>query len=508
MRNPFLAALACLVPTLPSLASAAAPGDLPTTADVITAASSCTYLNLRTASPSPNWPDLGYGGRWTTGRQPFGHEDVASTDVGTPARVVYFRCPFTLPADRRIEAAVVSLRADDGAVALVNGQEIGRFNVGSGPRTRLTYATQVDNNDGKRWQTMKVAATVLRPGENILGVQVHAAGNPGWMSTDLTMEAKATVTLAGRTTAGTPAAPPIPPSPPTPPTATPQPPGRPGWRLLWSDEFNGVALNQNRWRAYANTYGDTDRYMLHCLTPANVTVSNGTLRLKAERRPITCPNGVRRDYASGFVGSRESGSFYPLFGRFEIRARAPHGQGLFPAIWLRHAKGASTAEVDIFEQFHSSKPGQATQTLHFPRSIGYNVAKKGTAFEQAVRGRGGWHTFSVDITPLRPGDRTMGRFRFAIDGKTSLEYDNTRMSSWSGTEPAWDIALQLYVGGSWAGLPDQQLGFYPARGGICAQTSRAPAGGNPANCPAKGIWLAPWNDSVFEIDYVRVYVPG
>ena len=199
---------------------------------------------------------------------------------------------------------------------------------------------------------------------------------------------------------------------------------------------------------------------------------------------------------------------YPLFGRFEIRARTPHGQGLFPGVWLRHARGAGTAEVDIFEQFHASAPGQATQTLHFPNTIGYNVAKKGTVYEQAVQGRGEWHTFSVDITPVIPGDRSQGRFRFAIDGRTTFEYVNTRMSTWSGSDQTWDIALQLYVGGAWAGHPDQRLGYYPAKGGICAQTSRAPLYGNPANCPTRGIWLAPWQDSTFEIDYVRVFTPA
>ena len=45
-------------------------------------------------------------------------------------------------------------------------------------------------------------------------------------------------------------------------------------------------------------------------------------------------------------------------------------------------------------------------------------------------------------------------------------------------------------------------------GGICSLTSKAPAGGDPATCPTTGLWLAPWQDSVFEVDYVRVYKRG
>ena len=135
------------------------------------------------------------------------------------------------------------------------------------------------------------------------------------------------------------------------------------------------------------------------------------------------------------------------------------------------------------------------------------MAKKGTKYETAVKGRGGWHTFGVDIQPVTPGDDTKVNFRFTIDGVTTLDYTNTNASKWTTVDKnaAWDIALQLYVGGSWAGHPDQKLGFYAANGGICAQTSKPPLNGDYRNCPTQGIWLAPWNDSSFEIDYVRVY---
>lgn len=504
-----IVALACLSPAV--FPFTAAQSAAPAKVEVVTTTSTCRYLNQANAKPGPRWADPAFDdSRWRAGRQPFGHlEPTAATDVGLPAKVAYFRCSFEMPAGGRATSAKVSLRADDGAIVLLNGRDVGRYNVPAGPPDSIGYATRIDPYDGKRWNSYSPDPKILKPGRNTLAIQVHAAGQPSWLSADLTMEAKLAVTLANP--------PPAAPKPPVRAPGQPQPgsqaghqapPRAPaGWRLLMSEEFNGNRLNTSRWRAYSNTYGDGDPFMLHCLTPDNVKVSGGTLKLHAQRRPITCANGKRRNYASGFIGSRDAGTYYPLFGRFEVRARTPHGQGLFPAIWLRHSRGAGTAEVDIFELFHSSAPGHATQTLHFPTTIGYNVAKKGTFFEPAVRGRGGWHTFSVDITPVRPGDRSQARFRFAIDGKTTLEYVNTRMSSWSGSDRAWDIALQLYVGGRWAGMPDRDLGFYPAQGGICAQNSRRPASGKPSNCPRTGIWLAPWHDAVFEIDYVRVYVP-
>ena len=68
-----------------------------------------------------------------------------------------------------------------------------------------------------------------------------------------------------------------------------------------------------------------------------------------------------------------------MFGRFEMRARLPHGQGIWPAFWLRHRNGAGTAEVDVMEYFHSTMPGQTTATLHLDGRK--NLSKKSQFFE-------------------------------------------------------------------------------------------------------------------------------
>lgn len=486
-------------------AGAASPTLARTTTSVIGDGTSCRYLN-RDATPVPSgWRSPGSALQsWPVGILPMGHLEKVRTDVGVPTQTVYVGCAFTVPADRRPAALEVTAAVDDGAVLYLNGKEFARYNMPSGPVTRSTNAARIDPWDGKRWVTYTVPTAHLRSGSNVLAAEVHAFRQGTWRSGDAFLGIRARLTTDPLS--------PAPPSKPVQPTqpANPTVPALPGWRLHWSDEFTAGQLDRSRWAAYHSDYGSRDLNMLHCLTPNNVTTANGSLLLTARRERVTCPNAGPKDYTSGFVGSRDAKRWYPLFGRYEIRARAPHGQGLFPAIWLRFARGgAAVAEVDIFEQFHSSAPGQATQTLHFPTTLGYHVAKKGTKYETAVPGRGGWHVYSVDITPLVPGDRTQGKFRFAIDGVTTFEYVNRRMGPWAaGVDPmqAWDIALQLYVGGTWAGHPDRNLGWYAARGGSCAQTGRR-VGTDASSCPTTGIWLAPWQDAVLEIDYVRVYTP-
>ena len=282
-------------------------------------------------------------------------------------------------------------------------------------------------------------------------------------------------------------------------TATPAAPA--GMHLYWSDEFTGTTLNTTRWKPYFNTYGSGNNE-LECNTPNNVAVANGVATITARKQIVTCPNGAVRNYSTAFLGSRETGHYYPLYGRYEARIRVPHGQGLWPAFWLRHRNGAGVAEVDIVELFHNQAPGKVTQTLHFPTTLGTNVSKKTSYFEPAVAGTGSWHTFAADIAKVTGGVK----FTFYVDNVAVHSYTNTSPSAWTDTDPngSWDIALNLAVGGNWVGNPEKQLGYLPYVN-KCGLTYKAPLNNNPANCPTSGLYLAKFQ-AAYQIDYVRVWV--
>ncbi len=278
-----------------------------------------------------------------------------------------------------------------------------------------------------------------------------------------------------------------------------------GWRLVGGDEFDGQSLNASNWKAYYNTYGDGNAE-LACLTPNNVGVAGGQATITAKKENITCPGQPADKYSSGFLGSREVGRLYPLYGRFEIRAKMPHGQGLWPAFWLRHRNGSGVAEVDIMEYFHNQKPGSIYQTLHFPTTFGRNLGQKATFVETPSVGTGGWHTYAVEIEPVTATDGTTDvRFRFFVDSVQTTQYVNTAPEAWNQTDPqaSWDIAVNLAVGGNWIGDPETNLG-YLAGPKVCSLTYKAPTGGIPSNCPTTGIQFGSW-PATYAIDYVRVF---
>lgn len=281
-----------------------------------------------------------------------------------------------------------------------------------------------------------------------------------------------------------------------PPTTTTTQPALPGWSLLWSDEFDGKELDTDVWLPYHSTYGDGNDE-LQCHTPDNVEVSGGRLMITARREPVRCPNGSLRQFSSGFVGTRETGTYFPRFARYEIRAKLPHGQGLWPAFWLRHRDGAKRAEIDVMEYFHAQHPGLTTATLHVDGKV---ETRRHLVFEEPTDDPQ-WHTWTVEIERLDLGVQ-LSFARSSDDGDSRVSYRFVdREAAWAQDhrgEDLFDIALNLSVGGRWAGDPDGPLGYLSARD-ECAQ------GGVPPHCEAEGVRPATF-PSTYEIDYVRVYV--
>ncbi len=131
----------------------------------------------------------------------------------------------------------------------------------------------------------------------------------------------------------------------------------PGWALVWNDEFDGTTLDASKWNVVSDAPGGYQncclRGTLGAWSADDVSVANGTLQLKTERREYQ-----GKPYTSGAVTTQ--GKFSYLYGRIDIRAQIGAGDGLWPAFWLLPANmlGYSAAyEVDMMEAL-----GQDTHT--------------------------------------------------------------------------------------------------------------------------------------------------
>ncbi|MGB3545149.1 glycoside hydrolase family 16 protein, partial [Rubrivirga sp.] len=179
-----------------------------------------------------------------------------------------------------------------------------------------------------------------------------------------------------------------------------------GWDLVWSDEFDGAVLDAAKWEAQLGDgcaegicgWGNGE-FQNYTAAPENLSVSDGTLSITA-RRSVA---GTDTSYSSARIRTLGKGDW--TYGRFEVRAKLPTGQGMWPAIWLLFSEDtyggwAASGEIDIMEAI-GSEPGEVFGTLHYGGPFPSNVFT-GAPFELS------FDTFDRDFytftTEWEPGE--------------------------------------------------------------------------------------------------------
>jgi len=145
------------------------------------------------------------------------------------------------------------------------------------------------------------------------------------------------------------------------------------WKLIWADEFDGDALDASKWTHEVNCFGGGNNEQ-QCYTdrPENTQVANGILNIIAREESFSGPatweiypgydpddTSATRPYTSARIIT--GGKFSAQYGRFEMRARLPGGQGVWPAFWLwpeenTYGGWPLSGEMDIMEGFNTGVP--------------------------------------------------------------------------------------------------------------------------------------------------------
>ena len=124
------------------------------------------------------------------------------------------------------------------------------------------------------------------------------------------------------------------------------------WKLVWSDEFNGTKLDYSKWGIEENAFGGGNHeQQIYTDRSKNVRVENGSLILEAHKDNAQI-SGTQRPYSSGRIRTKHRGDWQ--YGKIEVRAKLPAGQGLWPAIWMlptdeKYGTWAASGEIDIME---------------------------------------------------------------------------------------------------------------------------------------------------------------
>jgi beta-glucanase (GH16 family) len=228
------------------------------------------------------------------------------------------------------------------------------------------------------------------------------------------------------------------------------------WKLVWSDDFNGSGpVDPKNWK-FEQGYIRNKEAQFY--TDMNARRQNGALMIEARRE------GNR--ITSGSVTTDGLHSW--TYGRIEVRAKLPTGDGTWAAIWMlgqniKQVGWPTSGEIDIMENA-GFDPDVIHANVH---TTAYNhVSKNGKGAKTVVeKPYADYHIYSMDWTPEQ--------MDFFVDGKKYFTYANEKTGSdaWPFDKPQY-LILNLAIGGSWGGREGVDPKIFPQR---------------------------------FEIDYVRVY---
>ncbi len=234
----------------------------------------------------------------------------------------------------------------------------------------------------------------------------------------------------------------------------------PGCVLVWSDEFDGTEVDLSKWTfqlgdgAEVGLPGGWGNNELQYYQPDNASVAGGFLTITAREESVGGLN-----YTSSRMRSLGKGDW--TFGRFEMRARMPIGQGLWPAFWMLssdpsiYGTWAASGEMDIME-YIGSEPDKIFGTIHYGASFPGNIFSGTDYFLPSGTFNDGFYTFAMEWK--------FGEIVWYVDG---IEYARKGAGDWfstGGPFPApfdvdFHLLLNLAVGGNLPGPPDATTVF-------------------------------------------------
>ena len=261
------------------------------------------------------------------------------------------------------------------------------------------------------------------------------------------------------------------------------------FKLSWSDEFSGTSLNDAYWTPqigngieYGNRgWGNNEKEYYKA---ENVSVSNGTMKIKAQTEKTTA-NGTTYNWTSARITG--TGKVNIGLGYVEAKIKIPSSKGIWPAFWMLGTNGKTwpaCGEIDIMEAFNTRSDIQST--IHYPK---WNGADQYVYTNRNISNKTEWHTYGC----YRDGSICA----FYIDGELLKKYGTwtnkfVSITDFAETYSTADLTTGNYAGQRSVLNDDYYLLFNVACGGNLAQ-------GNP---PTNSDWSA-----TMEVDYVRYYVP-
>lgn len=217
-----------------------------------------------------------------------------------------------------------------------------------------------------------------------------------------------------------------------------------GYKLAFSDEFNGSALDLKKW------LHRTDSKMWSTQLPANVKLANGHLVLELKKE-----DAQGKQYTGAGIISKAAYKH----GYYEARMKIPPGAGWHTSFWLmKHDLSGGTApktacqELDVIENDSIHKESYSV-AVH--RWKGEHLVLGGKKVKSPDLSRD-FHTFGCEFTPSTVKYYLDGELVQTVDVTKATEKDGQTSVLEHGDQNIWLTSIASHLGGTTA-VDDHQL---------------------------------------------------
>lgn len=222
-------------------------------------------------------------------------------------------------------------------------------------------------------------------------------------------------------------------------------------KLIYNENFDYVGSISNNWNyniGNNNGWGNNEKEY-YTDNSQNSYIKDGNLNITAIKESY---EGF--DYTSARLISKENF----LYGKFEISAKLPKGDGVWPAIWMlpstnTYGPWPSSGEIDIMESI-GREPNYVHGSLQMDT---YNFKQNNQKTNSVIVNNiySDYHNYELLWTP--------NEIQLLVDNYVYLTYnrnlydtENTSWKSWPFNEP-FNLILNIAVGGTYGGNVDNDI---------------------------------------------------
>ncbi|RTQ48975.1 glycoside hydrolase family 16 protein [Hymenobacter gummosus] len=214
-----------------------------------------------------------------------------------------------------------------------------------------------------------------------------------------------------------------------------------------SDEFDGGGLDPQKWTYEVQDDWYNQELQATTNSTNNLYLQSGELHIQARREQLRA-----KQFTSARIVTKNKMNYG--FGRLDVRAKLPKGQGIWPAIWMLGTNDGQVGwpacgEIDIME-LRGSQPDVNVSTVHY----GANTAShqyKGTTYRLPTGDFSqDFHTFSLI--------RSENQLRWYVDGTLTYTITPNDVAPYPFNNPFY-VILNVAVGGHFDGNPSASEPF-------------------------------------------------